>query len=132
MARTRIENNYINIKKIIGNNSLLAVVKADAYGHGVIPISKKLESLGVNFFAVFTIDEAIELRKNGINADIIIFERLSRESYKLAIKYNIIVNVSWFSDLEIFKFIFSRTFILTKYFAIFSFFKKFLFVIIQQ
>ena len=98
----RLENNYLNIKKMIGNNSLLAVVKADAYGHGVIPISKKLESLGINFFAVFTIDEAIELRKNGINADIIIFERLSRESYKLAIKYNIIVNVSWFSDLEIF------------------------------
>ena len=99
----RLKNNYLNIKKLIGKTSLLAVVKADAYGHGVIPISKHLESLGINFLAVFTIDEAIELRNNGINTDIIIFERLSNESFKLAIKYNIIVNVSWFSDLDIFK-----------------------------
>ena len=99
----RLKNNYLNIKKLIGKTSLLAVVKADAYGHGVIPISKHLESLGINFLAVFTIDEAIELRNNGINTDIIIFERLSNESFKLAIKYNIIVSFSWFSDLDIFK-----------------------------
>jgi len=111
----RLKNNLSSIKKIIVKNSILAVVKADAYGHGVIPIAKTLEQSGINFFAVFTIYEAIELRRNGITSDIIIFERLSKESFKLAIKYNIVVNVSWYSDLELFKENNSKNFNCPKY-----------------
>jgi alanine racemase len=44
----------------------MATVKANAYGHGAVEVSKRLERLGVRYLAVFTIEEGIELRKAGI------------------------------------------------------------------
>lgn len=45
---------------------LLGVVKADAYGHGAVPVAKKLEQLGAAYLAVSNIDEAAELRDGGV------------------------------------------------------------------
>ena len=50
----------------------LGVVKADAYGHGAIQISRKLEQLGADYLAVSSLDEAEELRRGGIQAPILI------------------------------------------------------------
>ena len=44
----------------------MACVKADAYGHGAVPVSKRLLALGVEYLAVASIDEAIALRKEKI------------------------------------------------------------------
>ena len=51
---------------------LMAVVKADAYGHGACAVSSRLEKDGVGAFAVATIDEGIKLRKHGIRGEILI------------------------------------------------------------
>jgi len=51
---------------------VMAVVKANAYGHGDIEISKTLSRIGVKAFAVATIDEGIRLRQNGIRGEILI------------------------------------------------------------
>ncbi|MBP1748075.1 MAG: alanine racemase [Deltaproteobacteria bacterium] len=51
---------------------LLGVVKADAYGHGAVEISKKLESIGIDYLGVATIDEGINLRSGGIIKPILI------------------------------------------------------------
>lgn len=51
---------------------LMAVVKAEAYGHGGAVIASHLNKLGVSAFAVATIDEGIALRKRGIRGDILI------------------------------------------------------------
>ena len=51
---------------------LMAVVKANAYGHGDIEVSKALNRIGVRAFAVATIDEGIRLRENGIQGEILI------------------------------------------------------------
>lgn len=48
-----------------------AVVKADAYGHGAVPVAEKISDL-VDFYAVATVDEALELRENGIHHPILI------------------------------------------------------------
>lgn len=65
-----------NVKELMtlldDKNQLMAVVKADAYGHGAIEISRQLNELGVNTFAVATLAEAIELRENQIKGDILI------------------------------------------------------------
>ncbi len=50
----------------------LGVVKANAYGHGAIPVAKKLEELGAEYLAVACLDEAVELRRAGIAAPILI------------------------------------------------------------
>lgn len=52
--------------------SIMAVVKANAYGHGDIEVSKALHSIGIRAFAVATIDEGIHLRKKGITGEILI------------------------------------------------------------
>lgn len=46
--------------------AICAVVKADAYGHGAVPVSKELEAHGVDVFGVATIEEGLELRRAGI------------------------------------------------------------------
>ncbi|MHC1749979.1 MAG: serine racemase VanT catalytic subunit [Cellulosilyticaceae bacterium] len=51
---------------------VMAVVKADAYGHGAVEVSRYLQSLGVNHFAVACLDEAIVLRKANIKGEILI------------------------------------------------------------
>ncbi len=51
---------------------MLAVVKADAYGHGAVPVAKALYSVGVKYFAVATAEEGAELRANGLNGKILV------------------------------------------------------------
>lgn len=51
---------------------LMAVVKANAYGHGDVRVSKCMNKIGVKAFAVATIDEGIALRRRGIQGDILV------------------------------------------------------------
>ncbi len=67
-----LTENVENIKSKITSGEYLGVVKADAYGHGSAIISRHLEKLKINHFAVSNIDEAIELRRAGIVGEIII------------------------------------------------------------
>ena len=50
----------------------VGVVKANAYGHGAVPVAKKLEKLGAEYLAVACLDEAVELREAGVTAPILI------------------------------------------------------------
>ena len=69
----QIRRNYKIFKKNIPDKTLvIAVIKADAYGHGDSIIANALTGLGVNFFAVSNIDEAVGLRNAGILCDILI------------------------------------------------------------
>lgn len=52
---------------------LIAVVKADAYGHGAVPAAKTFVSAGVDYFAVTSAAEAMELRDAGIDAPLLVF-----------------------------------------------------------
>ncbi len=67
-----IKNNYNYINSITGNSKVMAVVKADAYGHGAKRIAAELRDLGCNNFAVACLSEAQSLRKSGINENILI------------------------------------------------------------
>ena len=68
-----LEHNVRVLKKAIPPKcKLMAVVKAQAYGHGIYEISTHLEKIGVRAFAVATIDEGITLRKYGIRSEILI------------------------------------------------------------
>lgn len=69
-AEINIENlsfNYHSIKNFIGHNiKFMAVVKADAYGHGSIKCAQRLEKEGVDWFGVALPEEGVELRSSGI------------------------------------------------------------------
>ena len=65
-----------NLNKLLAllhrETSLMAVVKADGYGHGLVAVAKQCQKLGVKAYAVATIDEGIKLRKVGIHGEILI------------------------------------------------------------
>jgi alanine racemase len=50
----------------------MAVVKADAYGHGAVPVAKCLAAVGVDWFGAATAEEALELRAAGIEQPILL------------------------------------------------------------
>lgn len=57
-----LESNIALIKKLAGNSDVMAVVKADAYGHGEGEICHFLEKSGIRYFAVSNLDEALQVR----------------------------------------------------------------------
>lgn len=68
-----IAHNIREIRRITNKNAeIMGVVKADAYGHGVMEVAKTLLDNGVSRLAVSMLDEAIQLRKNGIGVPILI------------------------------------------------------------
>lgn len=88
-----IKQNAQNVRTIIGDNvKLMAVVKADGYGHGAVMSAKAVENIA-DSYAVATIEEAIELRENGIDKDILILGYILPDYYGFALKYDISLTV---------------------------------------
>lgn len=89
-----LENNIQEIQKILSENTrIMAVVKANAYGHGDLIITKKLMELGIEDFAVATIDEGIRLRKHKIKGNILILGFTNFEDLKYVIQYDLIQTI---------------------------------------
>lgn len=90
-----LKYNYQTIRKHIGDNvKFLGVVKADAYGHGAIKVASLLQKEGADYLAVSSIDEAMELRLNGITMPILILGHTPKEQVNRLIEYNITQAVS--------------------------------------
>lgn len=65
--------NMHSVRRFVGEGvDCMAVVKADAYGHGAVECSRRLQAEGTNIFAVATLDEGIELRNAGITKPILV------------------------------------------------------------
>ena len=94
------QNNINIIKKIFPNNKIILPVKANAYGHGSLIISKEAIRLGIEYLAVARVDEGIFLRENGIKKNIIDLGIEFDSDIKLAIKNNIELSVSSFTNLK--------------------------------
>ncbi|MGM0827657.1 MAG: serine racemase VanT catalytic subunit [Bacillota bacterium] len=70
---TRLDHNVNALKDVLPRETeLMAVVKANAYGHGSVDVAKRLKQSGVHHFAVAEIDEGIVLRRHGIQGEILI------------------------------------------------------------
>ena len=70
----RLGENFRTIKSFCGDDiSYMAVIKADAYGHGAVECGKKLEAEGADWFGVACLEEAAELRQGGISRPILVF-----------------------------------------------------------
>lgn len=88
-----IEHNFNNLKNCVDEKTkLCAVVKADGYGHGAVVLSKFLEDK-VDYFAVATADEAIELRNSGIQKPILILSYTHTDDNEILIKNDISMTV---------------------------------------
>ncbi len=79
-----------NLKERVKVN---AVVKANAYGHGSVQISRELESLGVDMLSVATVEEGVELREKGITLPILVMGTVRTSQFRKAVKSDLSVNV---------------------------------------
>lgn len=84
--------NYQYFKNIT-QKSVFAVIKADAYGHGDIAVAKTLARVGCEVFCVSSMDEALNLYRNGITQDILIFGYVHPESITLHHQPNFIYTI---------------------------------------
>ncbi len=93
---SRLKSNFLNIRKKVKKSKIMAVVKANAYGHGVGKTVLALESLGdksPEYYAVALVDEAVELRQLKIKRPILVFEPITKNEVGLVFKNNIIPTV---------------------------------------
>ncbi len=101
---SNLKNNFLNIRKKVGNAKIMAVVKADAYGHGVKTVIHALNSLGKKkpeYYAVATPDEGVELRKLNIKQPILIFDPVDKYQVNKFFSFNLIPSVFTKEHLEI-------------------------------
>ena len=83
-----LRQNYRYLKKIAGGNRLIAVVKADAYGHGALEVAQALDH--ADAFAVAAVGEALALRKAGIEQKILVMGGfISSEELLLCIEHDL-------------------------------------------
>ncbi len=95
LDKSAIKKNYLTFKKIIPKDCILmAVVKSNAYGHGLTLFSKEAVKCGINFLGVDSFDEALELRQAGIKVRIMVFGYVSPAYYKEAAEKNIFLTIS--------------------------------------
>lgn len=90
---SNVKNNFNSIKNRVGNTKIMSVVKADAYGHGSVEVSKALEEAGSDYFAVACIDEAIKLRSNGISKPILVLSYIQDDRILNALQNDITFTV---------------------------------------
>jgi alanine racemase len=68
-----LAHNLSEVKRLVSpGTSIMGIVKSDAYGHGLIPVSRVLENHGVDRLGVAHLHEAMELRKNGISVPVVV------------------------------------------------------------
>lgn len=90
-----IRHNYEALRRRIGEDvKFLGVVKADAYGHGAVHVARTLQELGADYLGVSSLDEAMELRANGIVMPILILGHTPTEQVPNLIANNITQTVT--------------------------------------
>ena len=97
-AEINLENlrhNYRAIRATLPEGCrFLGVVKADAYGHGALPVSRLLQAEGADYLAVSCLDEALELRGGGVTMPILILGHTPHEYTSVLIGQNITQTVT--------------------------------------
>ncbi|MEW9699964.1 alanine racemase [Paenibacillus sp. SI8] len=96
-----LRSNIEGFQKVLpAGMKIMAVVKADAYGHGAVGVSKEAISAGVDYLGVAFIDEALELRNAGITAPILVLGYTPPEGLEMARQKDITIAVYSYEVLD--------------------------------
>ncbi|UTH13516.1 alanine racemase [Macrococcus equipercicus] len=88
-----ISHNFNAVQRLHPHKTVIAVVKANAYGLGAVQVAGHLMDNGAEFFAVATLDEAIELRMHGIKAKLLILGIIEPEDINKALRHRVALTV---------------------------------------
>lgn len=95
-----LDSNIDAIRAKVGERvDILAVIKANAYGHGAVEFAHRLEEK-VQYFAVATLEEALELREHGIKLPIMLLGYISPSQYEEAMANDIIVTITNYEEAK--------------------------------
>ena len=95
-----LKHNIKTLQKYAGNRAIMGVVKADAYGHGAVEVVKEMAEEGIKIFGVACVDEAKELRANGIKDEIMILGCTAVEEWEGAVKQDIQLTLASFEEIK--------------------------------
>jgi alanine racemase len=95
-----MRRNYGRLRKLAGRRKVMAVVKADAYGHGAAVSAKLFDQCGADWFGVATVEEAIELRSAGIRKPILLLGGLYMSDPAALIEHQLTPSVSSTARLD--------------------------------
>jgi alanine racemase len=100
ISLSALRRNYQRVRLLAGRRRVMAVVKADAYGHGAVPVAKCLAQCGVDWFGVATVEEALELRQAGIDQPVLLLGGLYMSDPADLIQYRLTPSVSATARLD--------------------------------
>ena len=83
-----LHSNTLKILKKVAPGRILAVVKADGYGHGALAIARELAKTGVAYFGTATVEEAIEIRDAGIKTPLVVLGAMTPEQLPILNQYD--------------------------------------------
>ena len=85
-----LRHNFFEIKRLAGPDArILAVVKSDAYGHGMVPAARTLESAGADCLGVFEAEEGLELRRAGCQIPILLMMGIMSDEVSSVIEHRL-------------------------------------------
>lgn len=94
-------HNLQAVQNIVGNQTgIIAVIKADAYGHGLLPIAEKATEADAKMIGVASIDEGITLREGGIDTPILVMIQPELNALPAIIKHNLTLMISDIATAE--------------------------------
>jgi len=85
--------NLKNIQKWVDKRRIILPVKANAYGHGVVPICAEARSVGIDHFGVATVSEGVAIRQAGIDGEIVVLTPATLEQIEAIVEYDLHPNV---------------------------------------
>jgi len=84
-----VRDNVTGLRKHVGAADLMAVVKSDAYGHGMIPVAKAALAGGAGWLGVIRVEEALELRRAGLTAPVLCLMSVPGGAHEDAISHDV-------------------------------------------
>ncbi len=97
---TAYEDNLKTIEKLVSPSRVMAVIKADAYGHGLVESAKAAVAAGIDLLGVLDIETALELRKEGVSAKAFAWLHSPASNFGVAAQNNVELSVGSISELE--------------------------------
>src|SRR5690606_1969678 len=85
----RIENNVRELVRFLAGSSLLVIVKADGYGHGMVPVARRALAGGASMLGVTGVEEGYRLRREGITAPILLLQPLRPDEAAAALELDL-------------------------------------------
>ncbi len=95
-----IGQNYFAIRKYVGNKMVMAILKANAYGHGLIEVARHLSDIGVPYFGVAYLEEGLMLREQGIRTPILVMGGVVGEQIPAFIANDLTITASSIDKLH--------------------------------